>query len=132
MACAVLGAGIGVRGDDRHDRPHAVTGEQVGDEADARHVGVPVLSGETETGAEGGAQFVAVEQFDAFAPLAQGGDEALGERRLARSGQAREPHGRGAHILIPHSTLSRPAQRPARASSPGATRRVQVAHPIDG
>ena len=33
--------------------------------------------------------------------------------------------------IVPHSTLPLPAQRPLRGSSPGATRRVQGAQPID-
>jgi ribosomal-protein-alanine N-acetyltransferase len=32
----------------------------------------------------------------------------------------------------PHSVFAEPAQRPARGSSPGATRRVQGAQPMDG
>jgi hypothetical protein len=36
------------------------------------------------------------------------------------------------HQWIPHSVLAVPAQRPLRGSSPGATRRVQGAQPIDG
>src|SRR5271170_8439288 len=32
---------------------------------------------------------------------------------------------------MPHSVLARPRQRPARGSSPGLTRSVQVMHPID-
>ena len=32
----------------------------------------------------------------------------------------------------PHSVLVLPAQRPERGSSPGATRRVQGAQPMDG
>ena len=36
------------------------------------------------------------------------------------------------HPCSPHSVLARPAQRPARASSPGAALRVQGAQPIDG
>ena len=37
-----------------------------------------------------------------------------------------------AQTCRPHSVLADPAQRPALASSPGATRRVQGAQPIEG
>ena len=37
-----------------------------------------------------------------------------------------------AHVWMPHSVLLVPAQRPLRGSSPGATRRVHGAQPIDG
>ena len=40
-------------------------------------------------------------------------------------------HGRR-HVWSPHSVLAKPAQRPARGSSPGATRRVHGSQPIDG
>ncbi len=40
--------------------------------------------------------------------------------------------GRPYQVWRPHSVLSSPAQRPARGSSPGATRRVQGSQPIDG
>jgi len=39
--------------------------------------------------------------------------------------------GAGGYWWMPHSDLARPAQRPARESSPGATARVQGAHPIE-
>ncbi|MPM63521.1 hypothetical protein SDC9_110401 [bioreactor metagenome] len=37
-----------------------------------------------------------------------------------------------AHRCNPHSVLARPAHRPARGSSPGATRRVHGSQPIEG
>ena len=41
--------------------------------------------------------------------------------------------GRGRrHVWSPHSVLEKPAQRPARGSSPGSTRRVHGSQPIDG
>src|SRR5690606_37353769 len=40
--------------------------------------------------------------------------------------------GRRGHRWIPHSVLLSPAHRPARGSSPGATRRVHGRHPIEG
>jgi hypothetical protein len=47
-----------------------------------------------------------------------GADEALSARSPGRR-------------WMPHSTVSTPAQRPARSSSPGKSIRVQGAHPID-
>ena len=40
--------------------------------------------------------------------------------------------GERGHRWMPHSVLLVPAQRPLRGSSPGATRRVQGAQPIEG
>ena len=41
------------------------------------------------------------------------------------------PRGGRRHVCSPHSVLSWPAQRPALASSPSATGRVQGAQPIE-
>ncbi len=49
--------------------------------------------------------------------------------RLALSGQAAWP---ARSRKMPHSVLLVPLQRPARGGSPGRTRRVQVAQPIEG
>lgn len=57
----------------------------------------------------------------------QRGDAAA--RQAARTGAALT--GR-TQTCRPHSVFADPAQRPARASSPGATRRVQGAQPIEG
>ena len=92
-------------------------------------------------------------------PLELGGDLADDEHRLALEhvelAQRRQGGGRrrgrvGGHVgrhgqrlgqgvgggghagCSPHSVLAKPAQRPARGSSPGATRWVQGSQPIDG
>ena len=77
-------------------------------------------------------------------PLGLGGDLPDDVDRLVlervevvvagRSRRGRRPGGArgGAHRWIPHSVLVRPAQRPDLGSCPGATLRVQVAHPMDG
>ena len=60
------------------------------------------------------------------------GQRLPGEPGAGRVG--RQVDGRHArpHTWSPHSVLSRPAQRPALGSSPGATRRVHGRHPMDG
>ena len=59
---------------------------------------------------------------------------AAGFRSVVTSVYERLGQGSGwsRHGWSPHSVLAKPAQRPARGSSPGATRRVHGSQPIDG
>ena len=82
-----------------------------------------------EAGVEGGAV------YDALSAAGGAGAGAPRLQRWASVGPQRR-HRRGydqAQACRPHSTLSSTwAQRPERGSSPGATRRVQGAQPMEG
>src|SRR5579875_2633494 len=67
-------------------------------------------------------------------PLLLGGPTESLTFRRSRCGFCRHGAGRARRYSScrPHSALSRPAQRPDRGSLPGATGRVQGAHPTDG
>ena len=99
---------------------------------------------------------VAVEVLDDAAAGIELGAHDVGDRRLARAGQAGEPEREAAAALavglrmvmrvdvlrhsfpsvvsfrwMPHSSLSEPAQRPARSSSSGVVGRVHGMQPIE-
>ncbi len=63
-------------------------------------------------------------------PDATSGDRAAPDDQGAPTGKV-EQQRIAVHTWIPHSLLSAPAQRPARALSPGRTGRVQGAQPIE-
>src|SRR5919198_824718 len=114
----------------------AVPGQPRGDPADALDVRVPVLLRETESFGEVGAHDVAVQVFDEPPDVLEPTPDELGDRRLARAREPREPEREPApHSLfskwMPHSNLSEPAQRPARSSSSGRVGRVHGMQPIE-
>ena len=99
---------------------------------------------------------VAVEVLDDEAAALELRADEVRDRRLARARQPREPEREaalaaavglgvlvrvdvfghmlsliGSSVWMPHSSLSEPAQRPARSSSSGEIGRVHGMHPID-
>src|SRR5262249_11465698 len=112
------------RGDD-HDR--AGPREARRDPADASDVRVAVLLREAETLREEGADDVAVEVVDTEAAPFELRLDVVGDRRLARAREASEPENEPAHVWIPHSVRSVPAQRPSRPL-PGT---VECVSPIE-
>ena len=90
------------------DGDAAVLGDLRGDVADAADVDVAVLLGEAELGGEVLAHHVAVEQrHRAAAHLHQLGHQRVGDRRLARAGEAGEEDG---EALVRRAAASTAAQ----------------------
>ncbi len=88
-------------GDGRADGHPAVAADLGGDPADPRDVGLAVLAGEAEPGAEVAAYDVAVEARDgAGAVLQQPVVQGLGERGLAAAGESGEEHDETALVLV--------------------------------
>ncbi len=89
-----LVAHVAVGRNRRGDRDHAVARQQMADVADAPDVGVAIFLGKPESLGKIGADFVAVEDFDAMRALAQFFGGQIRERRFSRAGQARKPQGK--------------------------------------
>ena len=77
---AHLVADLAVGRDRGRDRDDAVAREQIADVADAADVGVAVFLGKAQALGEVGADFVAVEDFDAMTALAQFVGQQIGQR----------------------------------------------------
>ena len=114
-------------------------GEQFGDEADALHVGVPVLAAEAEARGEELADLVAVEHLDAVALGAQPLGQRVGDGGLARARQTGEPDGGArsrAFSCVPRSVRqSVMVSRAARTRScrgPPSGRRARPRPPAPG
>src|SRR5512132_2443894 len=131
-----------VRRDRRDEHRPAVTRQPGGDPADPLDVRVAVLLREAEALREVRADDVAVQVFDHVTAALELGADDLRDRRLAGARKPRKPEGEtvaqfvsfasiGVSRWMPHSSLSEPAQRPARSSSPGAVGRVHGMQPID-
>src|SRR5215211_6406976 len=100
-----LVADLAVGRDGGRDDRHAVAGEQVRDERDAADVRVAILLREAEALREVLADDVAVEHLERHAALAQRLDELVGDRGLARAGEAREPEGEALVVAHPIPSL---------------------------
>ena len=90
----------------------------------------PRLGGVPDVLADEGRDDVDVGVGVQEAAHATGGDRAAADDERASTGEVEEQWV-AVHTWIPHSVLSAPAQRPARALSPGRTGRVQGAQPIE-
>src|SRR6185312_7047104 len=88
---ARLIAGAAIWGDCGDNNGHTVARQQSGNEADPADVGVAVIAAETESLRKMLADDVAIEQLHARPALTQPGNEAFGQRRLARAGESGEP-----------------------------------------
>ena len=144
-----------VRRDRGRDHGAALARDPRGDPADALDVRVAVLLREAEALREVHADVVAVQVLDdEAAPVELGADEVR-DGRLAGAREPGEPEREAArpdvrrlrvlrrvdvvgHVppsgvskWMPHSSLSEPAQRPARSSSSGEIGRVHGMHPIE-
>jgi hypothetical protein len=149
-------SGLLVGRDRGHDGRASMAGDPRGDPPEPLDVGVTVLLRETEALREMGANGVAVQVLDDVAAAVELRADVVRDRRLARSGEAREPESEASaavglrlgvlvrvdvltHAVLsrfvfswmPHSSLSEPAQRPARSSSSGLVGRVHGMHPIE-
>src|SRR4029453_3252986 len=131
-----------VRRDRRDEHRRAVAGQPRGDPADPFDVRVAVLLRKAEAFRKMRPDNVAVQVLDEVAPALELGTDDLCDRRLPGAGQPGEPERKtvvqvvsfaltGMSTWMPHSSLSEPAQRPARSSSPGAVGRVHGMQPID-
>src|SRR5262249_10332868 len=133
-----------VRRDRRCDDGAALTRQPGRDPADPLDVRVAVLLREAEALRQVLADVVAVQVLDDQAALVELGPDDVRDRRLSGTREAGEPERETAlaaalrlrvvvrvdvirHAFLstwmPHSSLSEPAQRPARSSSSGATGR---------
>ncbi len=144
-------ARLDVRRDRRGDDRGAVPCQPGRDPADALDVRVAILLREAEALREVRADGVSVQVLDDVPALLEERPDQVGDRALARAGEPGEPQGEAAlpflvrlgmlvrvdvfghfsSMWMPHSSLSEPAQRPARSSSSGLVGRVQGMHPID-
>src|SRR5882672_289735 len=84
-------ADVAVGRDRGRDRDHAIAREHVGDETDAADVGVAVFLRKAQALREVLAHFVAVEDFDLLAAVAEDRSEVFGQRALARARETGEP-----------------------------------------
>src|SRR4051812_31900553 len=95
-----LGPGFGVGRDGGGHDPHAVAGEEAGDEPDAADVRIAILAGEPETLRQMRAHLVTVE--DLHLPLdGKRLADLLRERALARSGESGKPEDEAGLARLP-------------------------------
>ena len=86
MVAAHLVAHLAIRRNRGGNRNHAVARQQIADVADAPDVDVAIFLGKAEAFGEIGADFVAVEDFDAMSAIAQLSRDEVGKRRFSRPG----------------------------------------------
>ena len=86
MVAAYLIANFAVRRNRRGNRDDTVARQQIADVADAPDVDVAILFGKAEALGKIGANFVAVEDFDAVPAIAQLGRGEVGKRRFPSPG----------------------------------------------
>ena len=129
-----------IRRDRGDDDGRAGAREPRSDARDAMDVDVAIGTREAEARGQERADHVAVEHVDEVAALLELRRDHVGDRRLPRRRQAREPDHAAGHVAtcpsetaadgtvtIPHSTRPVPAQRPSRPL-PGC---VEWTSPID-
>src|SRR5919199_1571410 len=109
--------------DRRHHHGAAVLDHLAGDEADPADVEVAVLAGEGELAGQVGADDVAVEHRHRLAVPLQVGDQRVGDRGLAGTGEPGEEHGDARVRLSWHAAslaqrLATPPSRPRLAGCP--------------
>jgi hypothetical protein len=92
-----------VRRDHRAQHDHAVAGQEIGDEPDAAHVLVAILTGEAEALREVGPDDVAVEDLDVPAVVEQPLLDGARDRRLPGRRESRQPHGLARDHVAAHS-----------------------------
>jgi len=69
--------------DSGDDHRHPVAGQQAGDETEAADVGVASFLGKAEIAVQGGADLVAIEDFDLASGLSQRGGQPFGDSAFA-------------------------------------------------